>query len=95
MFATNEAAEGWEQLGRHAPGPTSECGRLLRTSPLRLDKRQHPLKGRVSQRQVGDKLLQQWQYEVTGAGGVWYCPDPAERTIWLTDASVGHPRATE
>ena len=44
---------------------------------------------------IGDKELEQWQYEVTGAGRVWYCPDPPERTVWLTDASVGHPKATE
>ena len=45
VFATSDAADGWEQLGRHAPGPTNECWRRLRTNPLRVDKRQHPLKG--------------------------------------------------
>ena len=39
--------------------------------------------------------LEQWQYEVTGAGRVWYCPDRESRTVWLTDASVGHLKATE
>ena len=95
VFATSDAADGWEQLGRHAAGPTNECWRRLRTNPLRVDKRQHPLKARLSHRQVGSKRLQQWQYEVTGAGRVWYCPDPEQRTVWLTHASVGHPKATE
>jgi hypothetical protein len=95
IFLTNDATDGWEQLGRHAPGPTNDCWRQLRADPLRRDKRQQPLKGRLSRRQVGDKELQQWQYEVTGAGRVWYCPDPDHRTVWLTDASIGHPKSTE
>ena len=95
VFATSQAVDGWEQLGRHAPGPTHECWQQLRTNPLRHDRRQKPLKGRLSERQIGDQTLEQWQYEVTGAGRVWYCPDPTSGTVWLTDASVGHPKATE
>lgn len=95
IFATGDAVNGWDQLGRHAPGPTNDCWEHLRADPLRTDRRQAALKGRLSRRQIGEKELEQWQYEVTGAGGVWYCPDPQERTVWLVDASVGHPNATE
>jgi hypothetical protein len=33
--------------------------------------------------------------EVTGAGRVWYCPDVEKRIVWLTLASIGHPKAKE
>jgi len=39
--------------------------------------------------------MEQWQYEVTGAGRLWYCIDDEQRTVWLIDATVGHPKATE
>jgi len=39
--------------------------------------------------------MEQWQYEVTGAGRLWYAIDDARRTAWLTHASVGHPKNTE
>jgi hypothetical protein len=44
---------------------------------------------------IGDQELDQWHYEVTEAGRVWYCTDPKQKIVWMTDASVGHPRATE
>jgi hypothetical protein len=44
---------------------------------------------------VNGDTLDQWQYEVTGAGRLWYCIDDARRVVWLTDAMVGHPKATE
>ncbi|WP_419863510.1 hypothetical protein [Candidatus Poriferisodalis sp.] len=39
--------------------------------------------------------MEQWQYEVTAGGRIWYCIDDAQRTVWLTVASTGHPKATE
>ena len=39
--------------------------------------------------------MEQWQYEVTAGGRVWYCVDDERRTIWLIDAMPGHPMATE
>ncbi len=95
VFATGDAADGWEQLGRQAPGPTKDCWQQLRNDPLRRDKRQHPLRDKLGQRIVGERELEQWQYEVTGAGRVWYCPDLIQRIVWMTDAFVGHPKVTE
>ena len=95
VFATGDAVDGWEQLGRQAPGPTQDCWQQLRTDPLRRDKRQHPLRDKLGHRIVGERELEQWQYEVTGAGRVWYCPDLTQRIVWMTDAFVGHPKATE
>ena len=95
VFATGDAVDGWEQLGRQAPGPIEDCWQQLRTDPLRRDKRQHPLRDKLGHRIVGERELEQWQYEVTGAGRVWYWPDLIQRIVWMTDAFVGHPKATE
>jgi hypothetical protein len=40
-------------------------------------------------------MLEQWQYEVTGGGRLWYCIDDRRHLVWLTDAMVGHPKVTE
>jgi hypothetical protein len=40
-------------------------------------------------------MLEQWQYEVTGAGRIWFCPDDAIRVVFITKASTGHPSETD
>lgn len=64
------------------------------TSPQN-PKRQHRLRGKLADREVRGKSLQQWQYEVTASGRVWYCPDPEDRRVWVVSASVSHPKATD
>jgi hypothetical protein len=54
-----------------------------------------PLRGSLGSRTVNGIELEQWQYEVTGAGRLWYCIDDGHRTVWLTDTTVGHPKPTE
>jgi hypothetical protein len=44
---------------------------------------------------VGGRPLDQWQYEITGAGRIWYCIDDERRVVHLTLAKVGHPRQTD
>ena len=39
--------------------------------------------------------MEQWQYEITAGGRIWYCIDDKTKTVWITDAQVGHPKATE
>jgi len=39
--------------------------------------------------------MEQWQYEVTGVGRLWYGIEDDRRTVCLADAAVGHPKATE
>jgi hypothetical protein len=39
--------------------------------------------------------MSRWQFEVTGAGRIRYCIDDDRQTVWMTDCSVGHPKATE
>ena len=96
-YADTDAVDGWESLSRQAPGPTFDAWEAItkdprdRTNPTR----QHQLRGDLSSRAVGGRKLEQWQYEVTGAGRVWYCIDEEGRTVWVTGASTGHPKATE
>ncbi|MEX2548550.1 MAG: hypothetical protein WD830_12310 [Chloroflexota bacterium] len=93
-FGDAAAAEGWEQLCAQAPGPSLTAWQALRTNPHARSERQHPLKGDLAERPVGGRVLQQWQYEVTGAGRLWYCIDDQRRIVYLTLARVGHPRQT-
>jgi hypothetical protein len=39
--------------------------------------------------------LEQWQYEVTGGGRIWYLVDIDKNTVWITYAGTGHPKATD
>src|SRR5581483_8345093 len=56
---------------------------------------QHPLRGSVGTRTVNGEDMEQWQYEVTGGGRLWYVIDDAHGTVWLTEATTDHPKATE
>lgn len=96
-FATADAANGWELLCKQAPSNTREAWELLRSNPRprQHTRRQHPLKDDLARRLHRGRELYQWQYEVTGAGRIWYLPDEDARTVWLTLASPGHPKATE
>jgi len=53
------------------------------------------LKGSLGTRSVDGNELEQWQFEVTSAGRIWYCIDDTRRVVWMTDCSIGHPKATE
>ena len=94
-FASNDAAKGWGQLCATAASNTRTAWERITSDSRQRDQRQHPLKGSLGKRSVNGKDLDQWQYEVTGAGRIWYCIDDDTRTVWMTDASVGHPKATE
>jgi hypothetical protein len=43
--------------------------------------------GLFATRSIDGRKLDQWQYEVTGAGRIWYCPDPDRRITWLVLAA--------
>lgn len=95
--ATSDAADGWDELCAQAPGPTRDCFDALTRDPRDRSNasRQHPLKGELATREIKGRKLEQWQFEVTGAGRVWYCIDDTERRVWFTLATTGHPRSTE
>ncbi len=94
-FATSEAASGWEELCAQAPGPTRACYDALSRDRTAAAGRVHQLKGELATRDLKGARLEQWQYEVTGAGRVWYCVDDANRRVLLTLAKTGHPAATD
>jgi|SRR5579859_529603 len=94
-FGDSAVVESWEQLCSQAPGSALTAWSALRTAPRSRSARQHPLKGDFATRLVGGQVLEQWQYEVTGAGRIWYAIDDERRVVYLTLASVGHPRQTQ
>jgi hypothetical protein len=93
-YADNAAARGWEELSRAAPSALRAAWERLRSDPRSRSQRQHPLKAGLATRAIGGVPFEQWQYEVTGAGRLWYAIDEDQRIVWVTFASVGHPRQT-
>ncbi|QYN40956.1 hypothetical protein K1T35_32875 [Pseudonocardia sp. DSM 110487] len=92
-FATSEAAKGWEELCRVATGP-AEAWAALAERPARPHEpaRRHRLRGRLAERRVGERTLQQWHLEVAGSGRVWYCTDAERRVVWVVAAAPVRPR---
>ena len=93
----NDAIDGWEALCNQAPGPTRAAWEALTKNPRDRTNpsRQCQLRFDLAAREIGGKRLEQWQYEVTGAGRVWYCIDDETCTVWITLASTGHPSKTD
>ncbi len=94
-YATSDATSGWEKVCSAAPANARMAWERITAGPRDRSDRQHPLRGGLGTRVVNGATMEQWQYEVTGAGRLWYCIDDERRTVWLTEASVGHPKATE
>lgn len=96
-FANTEAANGWEELARHAAGNLRRAFDKIRTDPRARDEpdRHHRLKGKLGSADWKGQILERWQFEVTGGGRIWYLVDDTNRTAWITYAGTGHPRMTE
>jgi hypothetical protein len=86
---------GWEKACAAAAPNARVAWDRITADPRQRDDRQHPLKGALGTRVVNGKAMEQWQHEVTAGERVWYCLDDEHRTIWLTNAMPGHPKATE
>jgi hypothetical protein len=93
-FAGTDAAKGWEDLCRQAPGNTRRAWEEIGTEPRPFPstERHHRLKGKELSTVDG---LEQWQYEVTGGGRIWYLVDEKKLTVWIRWAGTGHPKATD
>ena len=93
-YGTNDAVAG-SNVCAAAPTNSRTAWERITSDPRQRDARQHPLRGSLGRRIVNGTPMEQWQYEVIGAGRLWYCIDDEHRTVWLTDAVTGHPKATE
>lgn len=94
-YATSGAVSGWDKVCAAAPANARVAWKRITTDPRQRTERQHPLKGNLGTHSVNGDDLEQWQYEVTAGGRLWYCIDDARRTVWLTDAMPGHLKATD
>lgn len=96
-FRDSQAADGWEQLCKQASRNTRRAWEELTTFPCpqRMTSRHQPLKGALATVQHRNTSHPQWQYEVTGAGRIWYFADADSQTVWLTVCETGHPKATD
>ena len=96
-FGTSEAANGWEELCRHALPNSRRCLETLRTDPRSGagHDRQHRLRGDLATHRHNGRDMEQWEYEVTSGGRVRYVIDDDSRTVWLIYASPRHPKDTD
>ncbi len=96
-FENNDAAAGWEILCKQAPGNARTVWYVLTTEPRArpATTRHHRLKRDLATVRFKGVALEQWQYEITGSGRIWYLIDDEHRTCWITYAGIGHPRATD
>ncbi len=96
FFHDAEAAVGWEDLCKQARGATRTAWKALSRAPRDRSNpaRQVQLRPDRATRTIGGREFEQWQYEVTGGGRIWHCPDPEKMIVLVTYAGVGHPRAT-
>lgn len=93
--ADRQAFRGWQQLLTEAAENLDRAWVAITSDPRHIDQRQHPLKGALGVVKVGGASLEQWQYEVTGGGRLWYAIDDENRTLWITQAGTGHPKQTD
>jgi hypothetical protein len=92
-FHSSAAARGWEELCRQAPGNTAKAWEEIRGEPqpaVRSARRQ-----RLKFALATVAGLEQWQYEVTGGGRIWYLVDSDQQTVWITYDGTGHPKVTD
>ncbi len=92
---TSDAAKGWEKVCTAAPWNARVAWEKITADPRERTNRQHPVKGSLGTRMVNGEDMEQWQCEVTGGGRHWYVIDDQNKTVWLTEATTGHPKATE
>lgn len=92
-----QAAQGWEALLSQAPDNLDRAWIAITADPRNRDDlaRQHRLKFDLKTVKIDGADLEQWQYEVTGGGRIWYAIDDDQRIIWITQAGTGHPRQTD
>lgn len=96
-FANSDAAKGWEELCRQAPANVRAAHDTIRATPCPAPaaERHHRLKYAYAWGNHNGQTLEQWQYEVTAGGRIWYLVNNDTSTVWLTQAGTAHPKATD
>jgi hypothetical protein len=94
-FADLRAVKGWSAIKAQSRSNLTRAWDELTADPRRVDQRQHQLKGSLATGTLDGRALEQWQYEVTGAGRLRYLVDDETHEVWIVSASPGHPRDTE
>jgi hypothetical protein len=95
---SEQVRKQWDSAVAAAPDLIDALRERLRARPT--DRSNNPrrtgkLRGDLAQRNIAGTKLDQWQHELTGAGRVWYCPDPSTRTVWITKIALSHPKDTD
>ena len=57
--------------------------------------RHHRLRGELGTARHAGRDLEQWHYEITGSGRVWFLVDDDQHKVWLTLVEAGHPSRTD
>jgi hypothetical protein len=96
-YHSREVAEGWENLCAQQSGIMATLYDKLTNDPRHVDnpERQGRLIDRLRVATINGELLEQWQYEVSGGGRVWYAINDATRVVWITKATARHPNETK
>lgn len=96
-FDYAESAKGWDELARAAPANLRRAFEVIRDTPRPAPstERHHRLRGDLSTANRKGADLEQWQFEVTTGGRIWYLIEDTTRTVWITYAGTRHPKVTD
>jgi mRNA-degrading endonuclease RelE of RelBE toxin-antitoxin system len=95
-FGTSEAAKGWDDLCAQVTEKTRDAFEIMRSNPRPpADAAHYQLRDDLATREFGGRSLEQWQVKVSNSGRIWYLPDDEKHTVWIVQASMAHPKATE
>jgi hypothetical protein len=96
-FGNKKAARNREQLCNTAATNCAAMHAQLTKDPRQAvnPSRHHRLKGDLATGKYAGRDLEQWQYEITGSGRVWFLIDDKQRKLWLTSIEPGHPSKTD
>src|SRR5215217_434044 len=84
LLVDRQAAQGWAALLAQVPENLDRAWVAITARPRGRENlsRQHRLKYDLRTIKVDGAELEQWQYEVTGGGRIWYAIDDERNTLW-------------
>lgn len=94
-YSDRAAQRGWLQCVRQAPVHAKSAWEAIVSTPRDVNPKQYRLKGSLSTGVQDGKTLEQWQHKITAGGRLWYLIDDETTTVWLKEATLSHPKATE